>query len=140
MSNFDIAIGGGVGMATVPEFRAWPKIVQNFDVRFVQLPDDLLVKLSKDTGQEIGLIPFALYPGINYPIRTVVGTGTVIYCRADAPDDFAYDVAKAIDEQQDQLQWSNQDFSYNIHNVWKAEDVPLHPGAERYYKEKGYIK
>jgi TRAP-type uncharacterized transport system substrate-binding protein len=24
--------------------------------------------------------------------------------------------------------------------VWQARGVPLHPGAERYYREKGYIK
>ena len=30
-------------------------------------------------------------------------------------------------------------FSYNIHAVWKAYGVPLHPGAARYYKERGYM-
>jgi TRAP-type uncharacterized transport system substrate-binding protein len=24
--------------------------------------------------------------------------------------------------------------------VWKAYDVPLHPGAARYYRERGYMK
>jgi len=24
--------------------------------------------------------------------------------------------------------------------VWKGYEVPLHPGAARYYKEKGYMK
>jgi TRAP-type uncharacterized transport system substrate-binding protein len=24
--------------------------------------------------------------------------------------------------------------------VWKTLDVPLHPGAARYYKERGYMK
>lgn len=31
------------------------------------------------------------------------------------------------------------DFSYNVHTVWKAYEVPLHPGAARYYGEKGYM-
>jgi para-nitrobenzyl esterase len=140
LNNFDVAIGGAGGMTTAPEWRFWPRISENFDVTFTQLPDELLAKLSKETGQDIGWIPFALFPPIDHPIRTLVRTGTEIYCRADAPDDFVYVVAKAIDEQQDQLQWSNMIFSYNIHNVWKAEDIPLHPGAARYYKEKGYMK
>lgn len=25
-------------------------------------------------------------------------------------------------------------------SVWKNFDVPLHPGAERYYRERGYKK
>jgi TRAP-type uncharacterized transport system substrate-binding protein len=49
-------------------------------------------------------------------------------------------VAQALDEQQQLLQWSHLNFSYNIHNVWKAFEVPLHPGAARYYKEHGYMK
>ena len=64
----------------------------------------------------------------------------MVYGRADMPDDFAYAVAKAIDEHQDLLQWRHLNFSYNVHNVWKAFEVPLHPGAARYYKERGYMK
>lgn len=56
------------------------------------------------------------------------------------PDHFAYTLAKAMDEHQDLLQWSHMNFSYNLHAVWKAFGVPLHPGAARYYREKGYMK
>ena len=58
------------------------------------------------------------------------------------PDDFAYTLAKALDEHQDLLQWANgaMNFSYNYRTVWKCYGVPLHPGAERYYKERGYMK
>ena len=38
------------------------------------------------------------------------------------------------------LQWAIMPFSYNPKTVWKAWDVPLHPGAARYYKERGYTK
>jgi len=69
-----------------------------------------------------------------------VRTGTVIYGRDTMPASFAYDVAKAMDEQQHLLQWRHLNFSYNVHTVWKAYEVPLHPGAARYYKEKGYMK
>jgi hypothetical protein len=31
-------------------------------------------------------------------------------------------------------------FSYNVHAVWKGYEMPLHPGAARYYKEQGYLK
>ena len=51
-----------------------------------------------------------------------------------------YDVAKAMDEQQGLLQWALLNFSYNRHTVWKCFGVPLHPGAERYYREVGYMK
>jgi uncharacterized protein len=138
--KFDIVIGGGGVMTTAPEWRIWTEISQKFDLNFIQLPDDLLSQLARDTEQELGTIPPGLYRGVERPIPTVVRTGTVVYCRTDAPEDFAYLVAKAMDEQQALLQWSHLNFSYNVHTVWKGYEVPLHPGAARYYKEKGYMK
>lgn len=138
--NFDVIIGAGGGPTTAPEWSVWTEVSEKFDLDFIQLPDHLLTKLAQQTEQERGVIPVGLYRGIERPIRTVVRTGTVIYGRSDMPDDFAYTVAKAIDERQELLQWSNLNFSYNIHNVWKAAEVPLHPGAQRYYQEKGYMK
>ncbi len=138
--KFDVVIGGGGVMTTAPEWRIWTEISQKFDLNFMQLPDDLLAQIARDTEQELGTIPPGLYRGVERPIPTVVRTGTVVYCRTDTPEDFAYLVAKAMDEQQALLQWSHLNFSYNVHTVWKGYEVPLHPGAARYYKEKGYMK
>ena len=138
--HFDVAIGGGGGMTTAPEWRIWTEISQKFDLQFIQLPDDLLSELAKQGEQERGVVPAGLYRGIDRPIPTVVRTGTVIYSRADMPDYFAYTVAKAMDEQQQLLQWRHLNFSYNVRTVWNAFEVPLHPGAARYYKERGYMK
>ena len=138
--NFDIVIGGAGSMSTAPEWSIWTDICQKFDLTFIELPDDLLNILAVEGEQERGVIPPGLYRGVDREIPTVVRTGTVIYCRDDTPDDFAYDAAKAMDEQQQLLQWSHLNFSYNIHTVWNGYEVPLHPGAARYYKEKGYMK
>jgi uncharacterized protein len=138
--NFDVVIGGGGPMTTAPEWSIWTEISQKFNLNFIDLPDDLLAKLAQDGEQERGIIPVGLYRGVMRPIPTVVRTGTVIYGRDDMPDDFAYAVAKAMDEQQELLQWKHLPFSYNVRTVWKAGEVPLHPGAARYYKERGYMK
>jgi uncharacterized protein len=138
--NFDVVIGGGGVMTTAPEWKIWTEISQKFNLTFIRLPDELLDEMTQDGEQERGTIPPGLYRGIDRPIPTVVRTGTVIYCRDDTPDDFAYIVAKAMDEQQQLLQWSHLNFSYNVHTVWNGYEVPLHPGAARYYKEKGYMK
>ena len=138
--NFDVVIGGAGVMTTAPEWRIWTEISQKYDLTFIQLPDDLLDELARDGEQERGMIPPGLYRGVDRPIPTVVRTGTVIYCRDDTPDEFAYIVAKAMDEQQQLLQWSHLNFSYNVHTVWNGYEVPLHPGAARYYKEVGYMK
>jgi TRAP-type uncharacterized transport system substrate-binding protein len=86
------------------------------------------------------VIPNGLLRGIDHPIKTVARTGIMIYSRADAPEDFAYTIAEAMDEHQDLLQWSHLNLSYNARAVWKALDIPLHPGAARYYREQRYMK
>jgi TRAP transporter TAXI family solute receptor len=136
--NFDIVIANG-SLGNAPEFNVWYEVSQKFDLTFLQLPDDLLNTLARDATVERGEIPNGLLHGIDHPIRTVVRTGIAIYSRADAPDDFAYTVAKAMDEHQDLLQWGHLNFSYNVHTVWKALDIPLHPAATRYYRERGYM-
>jgi uncharacterized protein len=138
--DFDAIIYNGGNMAIAPEWAVWAEVSLNNDLAFIQLPDDLLAKLAKENEQQVVTIPLGLYRGIDHAIRTVARTGHSVYGRADMPDEFAYTVAKAIDEQQDLLQWSHLNFSYNVHTVWKAFDVPLHPGAEKYYRERGYLK
>lgn len=138
--NFDVAIGGGGVMSTAPEWSIWTEISQNVDLHFIRLPDDLLAELARTSDAALGTIPVGLYRGIDRPIPTVVRTGTAIYSRVDVPDDFTYLVAKAMDEQQQLLQWKHLSFSYNVHTVWNGFEVPLHPGAARYYRERGYMK
>lgn len=138
--NFDVVIGAGGPMSSAPEWRVWNEISQKFELEFLDLKSDLLDQLAKEGEQERGVIPAGLYRGIERPIPTVVRTGTVIYGRDDLPDEFTYQVAKALDEQQQLFQWRHMPFSYNVHTVWSAGEVPLHPGAARYYREMGYMK
>ncbi len=137
--NFDVVMGSGGGLTFAPEWRVWTEISQKYDLTFFGVADELLNKLARSTGQSRGVIPAGLYRGVDRPIPTLVRSGTVIYCRDEMPEETVYAIAKAIDEQQQLLQWSHLNFSYNIHTVWKAQDVPLHPGAARYYKERRYM-
>ena len=137
--NFDVIIHGGT-LGNAPEYNVWYEVSQKFDLTYLELPHDLLAKISADQGMELRDIPDGLLRGIEHPIPSVARTGHVVFGRADMPDDFAYLVAKALDEHQDLLQWTHLNYSYNIRTVWKAFGVPLHPGAARYYRERGYMK
>jgi TRAP transporter TAXI family solute receptor len=137
--DFDVIIHNA-GMGNAPEYNVWQEVSQKYALRYLELPADLLDKLAGDNEIDRGTIPLWLFRGVDRPIPTVVQTGNAIYGRADAPDDFAYAVAKALDEQQDLLQWSHLNFYYDVHKVWKVRGLPLHPGAARYYRERGYMK
>jgi TRAP-type uncharacterized transport system substrate-binding protein len=139
-SDFDIMIHGGF-MTTAPEFRILNEVSQKYDLNYLELPEPLIAKLVEEIPQSArGIIPVGMLRGIERPIPTVVRDGTVVYTRSDVPEAFAFDVARAMDEHQDLLEWTNQDFSWNLHNVWKSCNVPLHPGAASYYRRAGYMK
>ena len=134
----DVIIHYG-NLANSPEFNIWYDASQHEDLVYLQLPEDLLAKLAQDLALERRDLPAGLLHGQEGAIHTVARTGTAIYGRADMPASFAYLVAKALDEQQDLFQWTVGNYSYNRTRVAKAGDVPLHPGAARYYRERGYL-
>src|SRR5579885_1316304 len=139
--NIDVVIGWAA-LENAPEYNMWYDVSQRYDLKFLEMPKDLREKLIRAADLEEQELPVGLLRGVDRPIPTVARTGNVIYGRADMPDEFAYTLAKALDEHQDLFQWANgaMNFSYNIHTVWKAFGVPLHPGAAKYYREKGYMK
>ena len=83
---------------------------------------------------------WGLLKGVDRAIPTVARSGEAIFARADTPDQAAYDAAKAIDDHRLALRWYIRPYSYDSRTAWKNFSVPLHPGAERYYREKGYLK
>jgi TRAP-type uncharacterized transport system substrate-binding protein len=59
------------------------------------------------------------------------------------PNEVAYAVTKALCENRDALAKGHAGLKYfNPQVGWKPENlgIPLHPGAEKYYKEKGWMK
>ncbi len=138
-SDVDVLVGFAA-LINAPEYQPWYELTQRYDYTFLELPADLRATLAKAYYLREHDMPQGLLRGVTRRIPTVARTGTVVYGRTDMPDDFAYTLAKALDEHQDLFQWSHMPFSYNVRTVWKNFDVPLHPGAARYYKERGYMK
>jgi TRAP transporter TAXI family solute receptor len=138
-SDVDVVIGWAA-LVGAPEYALWYDAAQQHDFKYLELPPDLRAKLSKAFYVNEHEAPIALLRGVTRRIPTIARDGTAVYARTDLPEPFAYAVAKALDEQQVLLHWSHMPFSYNPRTVWKVWDVPLHPGAARYYKERGYMK
>ena len=137
----NVFLGFG-SLTNAPEYAVWYQATQKYDLKYLELAPDLKQKLMREFNYKEGTLPVGSFRGVDKPIPTLVRDGTVIYGRTDMPDEFAYTLAKAMDEHQELLQWPNasMNWSYNWRTVWKALDVPLHPGAAKYYKEVGYMK
>jgi len=138
-SDFDVIVSGLGSLANNRESDVWYEMTTRFQLRFLPVPPDLLKRIASELGGELVDVPVGYLRGLDRPIATVGRSGHAIFARANLPEDFAYLVAKQLDEYQDLLKWAIRPFSYNPHSVWKAGPVPLHPGAARYYREVGYL-
>jgi len=136
--DYDVYIYNAV-MANNPESNLMYQLTQVQTLNFLQLPDDLVGKLAQWPMQRVTM-PQAYFAGVDRKIFTVGRNGQVVFCRDDAPDSFSYDIAKALDQNKGVLKWYVLPFSYNNATVASVPDVPLAPGAARYYREVGYIK
>ena len=67
----------------------------------------------------------------------------VITCSVDVPDEVAYILAKIMAEERKSLTKAHASFGAvppeAVMDPGKR-GVPFHPGAERYYRERGWLK
>src|ERR1700676_4992892 len=134
----DVFIGTGL-LATTPEQRSWYEASQLNDLVFLEMEEPLLSKLAEEPGYERATVPLALFRGVDRPILTVMRPNHFIYVRDDAPDDFAYAVAKALDEHRELFQVQLEPWYYDPQTVAVSKVIPMHPGAMKYYRERGFV-
>jgi uncharacterized protein len=139
--DFDIISGFLGSPALNPESSIWTTLSQKFDLYFIELPEELLKLIAQqNVDAEFVEIQHSLLRGVNRRIKTLGRSGESVFARDDTPEQAAYDLAKAIDENHGALKWFIRIYTYDPNTVWQNFGVPLHPGAERYYREAGYIK
>ncbi|WP_264944853.1 TAXI family TRAP transporter solute-binding subunit [Sphingomonas canadensis] len=136
---FDIVISSLASPANNPESAFWTTVTVGHKLQFLDLPEDLLDRLVKDTGMVRTKARWGLLRGVDRTIPTVGRSGEVIFARTDMPDDVAYAIARAADRNRGELKWFVRPYSIDPLTVADGKGVPLHPGAARYYREKGYI-
>ncbi|HET7671508.1 MAG TPA: TAXI family TRAP transporter solute-binding subunit [Burkholderiales bacterium] len=109
-------------------------------MRFVDLPEKAL-KAMTDRGLRPTSMP-EWFKGQKGPTKSV-DLGTHIIAHKDVPENIAYIVTKTIVENKDKLVERHQAWGdFKPEDAWKPENnaIPLHPGAAKYYRERGWLK
>ena len=113
------------------------------EVVLLDIPQNLVEGLHKESPfYQASDIPAGTYSKINKPVHTV-SVSSLLITRADTPDEVVTELLNQI--------YTPEALQY-MRNVYKAWDpapgqaifndieVPLHPAALKFYKEKGLIK
>jgi len=87
------------------------------------------------------VIPGGMYSGTPDDVETF-GVKATFVTSADVPDDVVYEVVKAVFDNFDRFKGLHPAFA-NLNEeemISAGLSAPLHPGAEKYYRERGWIE
>jgi TRAP-type uncharacterized transport system substrate-binding protein len=84
-------------------------------------------------------LPKARFPALAHDVDTLDFSGWPIYANASLPDAVAYDVCAALAAREVEIPWEKGTSTTALRMGRESEtmDVPLHPGAARWYREHG---
>jgi uncharacterized protein len=123
---------GGLGIPALQE------IANAFSVVFVEVPPAVVLKAG--VPYATGIIPMGTYRGQDSDVTTATLLNYVV-TRTDLPTDLVYNMTKAIFNSLPELVAAHRAAAdIKLERALDGMPVPLHPGAEKFFKEKGIIK
>lgn len=102
--------------------------------------DSVKALIAENPFYRTATIPAGMYRGTDADTNTF-GVGATLVTSADVPDDVVYALTKAVFENMDQFRSLHPAFA-NLDPKQMANDglsAPLHPGAEKYFREAGLL-
>ena len=124
-----------------PKHPSVTEIANAVDVKFLGLDAETMKALAP-LGYVPATMPANTFKGQTEPVQTV-GFPTVVITNKDLPEPVAYTITKTLLENKDALVRGHAGLAeFDPKTAWQPEKVgiPLHPGAERAFREKGWMK
>jgi uncharacterized protein len=124
-----------------PKHPSVSEIVTSVDVKFLGL-DAETARALLPLGYTAATMPPDTFKGQAEPVSTV-GFPTVLITNKELAEPIAYAVTKTVVENKDALVRGHAGLAeFDPKTAWQPDKVgiPLHPGAERAYREKGWMK
>jgi TRAP transporter TAXI family solute receptor len=123
----------GLGVASIRD------LATSIKVTVVTIPADVVAKIG-DPAYQPAAIPANTYTGQTEAVPTVAIKNFLV-SHTGVPDDTVYAMTKALFTNLDQMVAAHAAAKGIIAaEASKAPPAPLHPGAERYYREAGLLK
>jgi TRAP transporter TAXI family solute receptor len=103
-------------------------------------PADLASAMAKKYGYSQGAFPKTTYPDAQSAEVPTIIMATTLMTSADVPDDTIYKVTKTLCENTAEPPKIHASMDvFDCKTAIKTQPIPVHPGAAKYYKEKGLM-
>ncbi|MCR8725706.1 TAXI family TRAP transporter solute-binding subunit [Frigidibacter sp. ROC022] len=119
----------GLGVASLKDLSS------SMDVVIVSVPAEVVEKLG--APYIAATIPAGTYEGQTEDVSTVAVVNFLV-THSDVSDEIAYQMTKLLFENLPELEAAHKAATQiKLENALNGMPIPLHPGAEKYYKEMG---
>jgi hypothetical protein len=126
--------------AGIPNAGVMDVATQN-EIRILDIPADVAAKLTKKYPFLAAVkVPANTYKGQTAEVSTVA-VNAVLIAGSSLSEAMVYNLTKALFENQAELAAAHaKGKELNINTAVTGVSIPFHPGAVKYYKEKGLMK
>jgi uncharacterized protein len=122
----------GLGVSSIRD------LASSVPMTVVEIPADIAEKLGAPF--QAATIPAGTYDGQDADVATI-SVPNYLVTHAGVADDIAYQMTKLLFEHLDELTAAHQAAAQiSLESAVENMPIPLHPGAERYYREQGLIE
>jgi TRAP transporter TAXI family solute receptor len=114
-------------------------VMQN--IRILSLPDNKIAQLTKKYPfLSSTVVPANTYKNQSADVKTIA-VSAVLISSSELPENVVYNLTKALFDNQAELAAAHaKGKELNLKTAAKGVSIPFHPGAVKYYKEKGIMK
>ena len=121
---------------------AWGNMALDLGMTFLSLDETILQRLES-VGLRRGLIEKNSFPKLSRDVPTLDFSGWPIYTVASTPDALVRDFCRALDESKGRIPWAKDEPLPMRQIVTDTPEghleVPLHPAAQSFWRERGYL-
>ena len=121
---------------------AWGNMALELGMNFLSLDEDMLKGLES-VGLRRGLIQQKYFPKLTADLPTLDFSGWPIYTHRDTADAMVADFCRALDESKERIPWAQEaplPLAQMVRDTPEGHlEVPLHPAAERFWRQCGYL-
>jgi len=120
----------------------WVNVGLELGMRVLPLTEPLL-QHSEELGFRRAILSKARYPKLKEDVPTLDFSGFPVYTHADVPEAIITSVCAALEARKGTILWEGQG-PLPLDRMCRDTpegplNIPLHPAAERYWRERGYL-
>ena len=136
-------VSGAVNTIFDEGIKSWGQTALDHGFRYLPI-DGKVLKTIAQLGYRPAPLSSEHFKGLTQSVPTLDFSGWPMIVHADMPDDVAYALCEAIERRKDVFPTDNYKplhIAQLCANDGEAPfDAPLHPGAKRFYRDRGFLK